>query len=434
MNIQPKSWSALPGAERERLLARSEQNIDEILDRAQAIVDQVREHGDDALIALARELDRVAGEFPLRVEASEFDAARRSLPDPLVEAIDYAVDNVRAVHRHQVSERIRLEEVRPGIYAGERTVPIDSVGLYVPRGRGSFPSMVYMLAVPAQLAGVPRVCLATPPDPAGRVDPAVLYAADLCGVREVYRMGGAQAVAALTFGTQTVPAVRKIVGPGSVWVAAAKRLLRDRIDVGLPAGPSESMIIADDSADAERVAFDLLIEAEHGADSQAILVSTDPGLARKVAARLPDLIAATPQPRQSFLEAVFSNYGGILIAGSIAEAAGIANEFAPEHLQLRVRDPWAALSLVSNAAEVLIGEHTAFSVANYAAGANAVLPTGGAAATWSGVSVHDFVKRQSLVHVTTPGLADIAPRVIELADYEGFHWHARALRERIDRS
>ncbi len=430
MKIPVRVWSDLEESERARILSRAELDIDGIVADVQPIVAAVATRRDEALREYTHRLDHLPLELPFEVPAEEFDHAERRLDPTVREALDYAIANVTAAHEHQRSRAIELTEVRPGLLAGERTRPIDSVGLYVPQGRGRFPSMLYMLAVPARLAGVPRITVATPPSAQGAVDDACLYAARKCGVHAVYRMGGAQAIAAFAYGTESVPRVDKIVGPGSAYVAAAKRLLRDRVDVGLPAGPSESVVLADATARAQGVSVDLLIEAEHGSDSQAILVTTSSSLAGEVADLLPHLIDDTPEPRRTYLRDVFSGYGGIVLAGSMTEAAHIVNEIAPEHLQIRTAEPWSTMSLITSAAEILLGEHSAFSLANYAAGANAVLPTGGAARTWSGVSVHDFVKRTSVVQVSSDAYGQIASHVQALAEYEGFHWHARALRER----
>ncbi len=431
MQVRIVEWSALTNDERSALLLRSESDITDAVAVAETIVADVARRGDTAVRELSARLDRMTDpDLPLRVGDDEIAAAVDRI-DPNVRAsIDYAIANVRAVHETQREHQTTLTEVRPGILAGERTVAIDSVGLYVPRGRGSFPSMLYMLAVPAQIAGVRRLVVTTPSAPDGSVDAACLYAADRCGVHDVYRVGGAQAIAALAYGTESIPAVDKIVGPGSAYVAAAKRIVRDRVDVGLPAGPSESAILADQSADAFCVARDLLIEAEHGADSQAILVTTDRTLAEQTAREIEQLIGETPEPRRSFLESVFAGYGAIITAATVSDCADIVNAIAPEHLQIRTADPFETMGLIRNAAEILLGEHTPFSIANYAAGANAVLPTGGFARAWSGVSVRDFVKRSGLVHVSRGAYREIASHAATLADYEGFYWHARALRDR----
>ncbi len=431
MQVTVHQWSDLDGATRSRLLSRSEQKIEALAEAVAEIVQKVRLRGDEALRDFTERFDGVdLGDLPLRVTPEEFDEGIKTLPGDVRSAIDYAVENVRRIHERQRPPAFQMEETRPGIYSGERAIPLQSVGLYVPRGRGSFPSMLYMLAVPARIAGVDRLAVATPPDKRGKIDPACLYAASICGVEEIYRVGGAQAIAAFAYGTESIPRVDKIIGPGSAYVAAAKRVVRDVVDVGLPAGPTESMIVADSSADVMTVSRDLLIEAEHGADSQALLVTTDPELAARVAADLPGLISGTPEPRKAFLTAVFREYGGVIVATDLAEAAKIVNEFAPEHLQLRLEDPEPFVDQVRNAGEILLGPHTPFSLANYAIGPNAVLPTGGGARVHSGVSVNDFQKRVAVMQVTEEGYAEIAPHVIRLADYEGFYWHAQALRDR----
>ena len=398
------------------------------------MVEDVRRRGDAALVEYTRRFD--GADVPMdgiRVTTAEFDAAADSLDEDLREALDYAIENVRRFHRAQVRHAAETVQVRPGIIASERHTPIDAVGLYVPSGRGSFPSMMYMLAVPAVLAGVPTIAVTTPPRADGTVDPAVLYAASRCGIDRVYRVGGAQAIAALAWGTATIPAVRKVVGPGSSYVAAAKRLVADSIDVGLPAGPSESMIVADESADPWRVALDLMIEAEHGSDSSALLVTAAPALVEAVTGAVEELLAEVPEPRHTFLTDVFSRYGGAILTGDDEESITVANEFAPEHLLVHTRDPHATASSIRNASEVLIGPHTAFSLANYATGPNAVLPTGGWARSFGPVSVRDFQKASSVIEVTESGYREMRDHVIRLADHEGFYTHAAALRRRDDR-
>ena len=333
-------------------------------------------------------------------------------------------------HQSQRPDGLQMVETAPGLYAGERATPIPSTGLYVPRGKGSFPSMLYMMAIPARLAGVPRICVTTPPNPDGSVDSACLYAARLCGVHEVYRLGGAQAIAALAYGTQSITAVDKIVGPGSPFVSAAKRLLTGVVDTGLPAGPSESIVLADGRANPWKVALDLAIEAEHGPDSSALLVTDSPDLAAQVVKALTRIVADLPEPRREYVHTVLNGYGGIILTDSLQQAVEIVNTYAPEHLQLQTADPWDTLGLIKHAGEILLGDNIPFSVANYAAGPNAVLPTGGKARTWSPVSVRDFMKFSSVVYSTKAALDRIAPSVTRLAEYEGFPSHAAALTKR----
>lgn len=431
MSIAVRRWKDLPEEDQRRILSRSQSDITALEERVRPIIEAVRHEGDAALLRFTRDFDGVdlAGKG-IAVDAEEFSDAAQLLSHEVRDALDFAIENVRRFHRSQVSHHMATVEVRPGIIASERITPISSVGLYVPSGRGSFPSMLYMLAVPAVLAEVPTIVVTTPPGADGTVDPAVLYAAQRCGVREVRRVGGAQAVAALALGTESVPAVRKVIGPGSAWVAAAKRLLADTVDVGLPAGPSESIVLADGEADPWLVALDLMIEAEHGSDSSALLVTDSPTLAKGVAAYVDHLLQDVPQPRRTYLEDVFSGYGGILITATTTEAVELVNRFAPEHLMIHSADPRALAAEITEASEVLLGPHSAFSLANYAAGANAILPTGGWAHTWGPVSVRDFQKSSSLVEITRDGYQAMRDHVIALADYEGFHTHAAALRLR----
>lgn len=431
MKVQQYYWNSLSADERTRILGRSQQDIGELVARARPIVERVRDDGDAGLIALTKELDGAdISQLGLQVQPHEFEAAKAQLDASLRAALEYAVENVRRFHRAQCESSMLTVQVRPGILASERATPIDRVGLYVPSGRGSFPSMLYMLAVPAVLAGVPTIAVTTPPRPDGTVDPAVLYAAELCGVTTVFRVGGSQAIAALAYGTETVPAVRKITGPGSAWVAAAKRIVSDMVDTGLPAGPSESIVLADATADAHRVALDLMIEAEHGSDSSALLVTSSELLAKDVIARMSEFIDAVPEPRNRFLRDVFSGYGGVIITQNDDESTAVVNRFAPEHLLIHSRDARAWSAQITEAAEVLIGPHTAFSLANYATGPNAVLPTGGWAHSWGPVSVSDFQKRSTVIEVTAEGYDEMRDHVIRLADHEGFYTHAAALRLR----
>jgi histidinol dehydrogenase len=287
-----------------------------------------------------------------------------------------------------------------------------------------------MTTVPAMVAGVPEVIVLTPPTPEGGIDAASLFAAEAAGVRKVYRVGGAVAVAAAAFGTATVPRVAKIVGPGSPWVVAAKRLLADRIDTGLPAGPSESIILADATANPEIAALDLLIEAEHGPDSSAFLVTDSRAIAERARARLPELMARLGEQRRGFVEAVLSGpRGGIVLAPSWEEALRFVDDYAPEHLEVLSAEPLRHLGSVQHAGEILLGQNTPVTIANFCLGPDCVLPTGGWARSFSALGVHDFMKRTSLGHVTATGYPELARHARVLAEYEGFEAHAQALSE-----
>jgi histidinol dehydrogenase len=423
--------SSMGADERTRLLRRAEIQIDELIERVRPILQDVRLRGDEALLEYTERFDRVQLTADrLRVSRAEIEQAHQELDLSVRVAIEQAIGNVRAFHERQMPHEQWFTEVSPGVVAGEKITPISSVGLYVPRGKGAFPSVMYMLATPASIAGVPRIVVCTPPGPGGEVDPATLVAADLCGVHELYRVGGAQAAAALAYGTASIARVHKITGPGGGFVTAAKRLLYGTVDVGLPAGPSEAITLADVSAEPELIARDLLIEAEHGPDSSSLLVTDSRPLAEAVLALLPDKLAALPDWRQAFCRTVFEDAkgtGGIILAASMDEAVDFVNEYAPEHLEVQVREPFALLPQLKNAGEILIGRYTPFCMGNYCVGTNAVLPTGGFAHTYSCTSVYDFLKRTGIAYVTQEGYPALSETTRRLADFEGFPAHANAV-------
>lgn len=435
MKIRVEKWSDLSQEEKEKRLRRSEEDISQALGGVKTIVDEVRHRGDEALREFTLRFDGVdLGDLPLEATAEEFRQARREMDPALRAAIDQGISHVKAFHQTQIPREPRPEEYKellPGLRVAEIPRPIPSAGLYVPRGKGSFPSMLYMLAVPAVLAGVNPLVVTTPPGPEGRIDAATLYTAQECGVHRVFRVGGAQAIAALAWGTESLPRTAKIEGPGNYYVSAARRLVSSVTDVGMPAGPSESVILADGTTPAEKVAVDLLVEAEHGSDSSALLITPSRKLADQVAQRLPPLIEELPEPRRTFVMDVLSGYGGILLVDSLEEAISLSNRLAPEHLMIHCREAREILPRITNAGEILLGEHTPFSAANYCCGVNAVLPTGGRAATYSAISVRDFMKYSSVVEADEEGLRGIADSVKTLADYEGFPAHAKALRLRF---
>jgi histidinol dehydrogenase len=288
-----------------------------------------------------------------------------------------------------------------------------------------------MAGVPAKVAGVDRIAVVTPPDQRGKADPATVAAAKMIGLDEVYAVGGVQAVGALAFGTATIPRVDKIVGPGSGYVLAAKQILSTEVDTGLPAGPSEAIVLADESTDPFTAVTDLLIEAEHGPDSSAYLVATDEALAKRALELIPELMSDLPNQRREFCEAVFQQNGGVVLAGNLDEAVEFINGFAPEHLQVLTGNPQEILTKIKCAGEVLLGPFTPGTLANYSIGPNAILPTSGFARTASALSVRDFTRRMSYSMVSDEGFKNLAPKTLTLARYEGFAAHARALEHRL---
>ncbi|UCF96767.1 MAG: histidinol dehydrogenase [Spirochaetaceae bacterium] len=433
LKINIHDWHNLDETQRESLCRRVEAAITtEVMDTVREVIEAVRREGDAAIMRYTEKFDGADLEgVPLRAAAGEFRSAEQSLDEEVKRAIEFAVENVRRVHEQQRPGCLELCEVRPGVFSGERFTPIPSVGLYVPRGRGSFPSVMYMQAIPAVIAGVKRIAAVSPPDKRGRIDPACLYTAKICGVEEVYRIGGVQGIAALAFGSESIPRVDKILGPGSLYVAAAKRALADRVDVGMPAGPSEAIVLADQTADPRLAALDLITEAEHGSDSSAFLVTPSRKLAQAVERELPSLLAELDPPRAAFVRDVLSGYGGIVVTETMEQAIDFVNRYAPEHLQIACREPITLLGRIENAGEILLGQNSAFSMANYAVGCNNVIPTGGWARTCSPLSVRAFLKSSSAVYVASQGISQLSGAVAALAGYEGFSAHAMAVRRRV---
>lgn len=429
--IQVLSLANLSQAEKARLMRRSEQDISDLLPLAQEVITRVRQEGDAAVVDYASRFDAkgFTAEM-LKATPEDFARARQELEPAVIQAIQDAHDNIRRFHEEQMPEPMWFMEVQPGIMAGEKITPITSVGLYVPRGKGAFPSVMLMLATPATVAKVPKIVVVTPPAPNGKPDAASLVAAEICGITEVYAVGGMQAIAALAYGTECIPKVDKVIGPGSSYVSAAKRLLFGTIDVGLPAGPSESIILADDSIDPRLAALDLLVEAEHGPESAALLVTHSARVADEVRAVLPQYIAELPQWRQEFVNNVLANYGGIVLTNSLEESVAFVNEYAPEHLEILTAEPFVTLNQIQNAGEILLGTMTPIPTANYCLGLNAILPTGGFAKTFSSVSVEDFIKRSGVGYLSKEGYLRLEGTTKLLADYEGFPAHAMAIRKR----
>ena len=429
--VQYLKLQDLSDADLKRLMRRAEKDISDLFPLAQSMIDRVRAEGDAAVVEYARKLD--APEFTasmMRATPDDFAAARAALDPAVIAAIEAAHDNILRFHEEQVPEQMWFTEIQPGIMAGEKVTPITSAGIYVPRSKGSFPSVMLMLGTPVKVAGVPKIAVVTPPTPDGKADHATLVAAEVCGIDEVYAVGGIQAVAALAYGTETIPKVVKIIGPGNSYVTAAKRLLFGVVDVGVPAGPSELIILCDEHADPRLAALDLLVEAEHGPESAAILVTHSEAVAKAVLDLLPGYIAELPEWRRAFINNVLSNYGGLLLTRNLDESIQFVNDYAPEHLEVLTADPFVTLGKLKNAGEILLGHYTPIPTANYCLGLNAILPTGGFARSFSAVSVWDFLKRTGIGYLSREGYERVQGITTTLADYEDFPAHAQAIRKR----
>ena len=414
----------------EALLRRSESDLSFFTDKVKPIIEAVRTEGDAALVRYGRDFDGAEPltEATLKASEAEFDAAFDCVDNDVVAAIRHGIENIRIFHEEQKPEPMWFKEIKPGAFAGDRYTPIQSVALYVPRGKGSFPSVTMMTAVPGVVAEVPSLAIFTPPAPDGGVDAATLVAARTAGVETVYKCGGAQAVAAAAYGTETVKRALKIVGPGSPWVVAAKQQLAHLIDPGLPAGPSEAIIFADDTINGGLAALDLLIEAEHGPDSSAYLVTHSKRVAEEALAALSEHWKQMGGQRVEFSQAVLcGENGGIVLTPSLDASYKFINDYAPEHLELLSKEPFEHLGHITEASEILMGPYTPVSVGNFALGPNAVLPTSKGAATFGPLSVHDFVKCSSIGYVTAPAYPTMAKHAKVLAEYEGFDAHANAV-------
>jgi histidinol dehydrogenase len=397
-----------------------------------AIVEDVRRRGDAAIVEHTQRHDGVTlTPDRLAVDRQEVRRAYDAVDDGLRTALASSIERTRRYNEWLRPPGLQLEELEPGITAGVKYTPVESVGVYIPSGKGAFPSTFITLVTPAIVAGVEEIAVVLPPRRDGSADPAVLVAADLLGVSKVFRANGVAGVAALACGTATIPRVHLMGGPGNPYVTAAQIAVQ-AYGVRLLSflGPTESMILADESADPDRLALDLLNEAEHGEDSAAILITTSAAVADEVGGRLPAYLERLPAQRRQFAEAALSRYGGALVAESIEEAVAFVNVYAPEHLQIATRDPYATLFLIRNAGEILLGQDTPFSAGNYAIGVPAALPTSGFARVTSGVTVLSYLKATSVAHLSAEGLQRVRPVIERLGRYEDFPAHVLAVEAR----
>ena len=414
---------------RKLLFAKREEEED-VAQVVKTIIADVRGRGDAALVELTNRFDRagVTAET-LRLTAEEIDAALKQVSPAQFAAIETAATRIEAYHRRQLPADERFTD-DTGALLGWRWTSVDSVGLYVPGGTASYPSSVLMNAIPAQVAGVARIVMVTPAS-GGSLNPLVLAAARRAGVSEIYRIGGAQAVAALAYGTGTVKAVDKIVGPGNAYVAAAKRDVFGRVGIDSIAGPSEILVIADGANDPDWIAADLLSQAEHDASSQSILITDDAAFADKVAACAEAQI--TTLPRKEIAAKSWNGYGAIIVVKKLDDAAALADAIAPEHLEIATADPEGFAGKVRHAGAIFLGRHTPEAMGDYIAGPNHVLPTSRTARFSSGLSVLDYMKRTTILGLDARSIAAIGPEALTLAESEGLQAHARSIAYRLNR-
>jgi len=421
-----KKLSELDEEEARGLLSRG-QDVQSVMATVVEIVDDVQERGDDALRDHTERLDGVrVGK--LEVSEGEMEKAGDEVPEKLKKALEIAVENIAAFHHQQLDRDLWMTEIIPGAMAGQMIVPLESVGAYVPGGRAAYPSSALMTVVPAKVAGVDRVAVCTPPGKEGKVNPLTLVAAEMAGADEIYRVGGVQAVAAMAFGTESIPPVQKIVGPGNVYVTAAKLLLRSTVEIDMPAGPSEVLILADYSAEPEVLASDMIAQAEHDPQSISVLVTDDEDLA--IATKVEVEKQAREAARREIVNKSLKR-SAILTAASMEEAIGFSNSFAPEHLEIVVRDPMAVLGKIRNAGSVFLGPYTPVAAGDYASGTNHVLPTSGYARVFSGLNVDSFLKKITVQQISKEGLGLLKDAITILAEAEGLDAHAESVRKRL---
>ena len=394
------------------------------------IVTNIKQNGDRALLEYTEKFDRqIYTANQLKVTGSELDAAYQQISKDLLRAIQTACQKIEAFHRQRVPKSwVQFEE--DSVVLGKRYTPVDRAGLYVPGGRASYPSTVLMNAVPAKVAQVPRIVMVTPPGQDGQINPAVLVAAQEAGIEEIYRVGGAQAVAALAYGTETIPKVDVITGPGNIYVTLAKKMVYGTVGIDSLAGPSEVLVIADEQANPVYVAADLLAQAEHDPMAAAILITTDENLAKKVQDEVTKQLAN--HPRKILTEKAIAHYGLIVVVDSLTEAAELSNLFAPEHLELEIAEPWELINQIRHAGAIFIGNSTPEATGDYLAGPNHTLPTSGAARYASALGVETFMKHSSLIEYSSTALKKMSSTIQILAQAEGLPSHSDSVKFRTE--
>jgi histidinol dehydrogenase len=421
-----KRLSEMNSEEMDRLINRGGELAD-VRGTVASILEDVKHMGDEALRMYTRKFDGVDVDI-LELSSEDIDEAMRSVDPSLLRHLEFAAGNIRKFHQAQMPERIWFMELSPGIELGQKFIPLESVGAYVPGGRASYPSTALMTIIPAKVAGVKSVVMCTPPGADGRINPLTLAAARIAGADHVYKVGGVQAIGAMAYGTETIRGVSKIVGPGNVYVTAAKMQVRDKAEIDFPAGPSEVLIIADDSADARMAASDIIAQAEHDPNAVSVLVTTSAQLAEDVYKEVLEQAARTT--RSEIVKSSLKN-AAILLAGSLDACITFSNDFAPEHLEIMVFEPDSVLERIENAGSIFVGNYAPVPVGDYASGTNHVLPTAGYAKIYSGLNIAHFMKCASIQKISKQGLETLKDAVISIAEKEGLTGHADSIRTRF---
>lgn len=411
------------------LIERSQIDADSVMEIVSDVVHNVSESGDNSLKFYTEKFDNVKLDN-FKVSEDEIKKSYNNVDKNVLNALKKAAKNIEKFHRAQIPKEW-FEEVDKGIMAGQIIRPIEIVGCYVPGGRAVYPSSVLMTIIPAKIAGVSKIVCCTPPMPDGSVNDMVLVAADIAGADEIYKVGGAQAIAAMAFGTESIPKVDKIVGPGNIFVTAAKKLVYGNVDIDFPAGPSEVLIIADESANAEYIAYDMLAQAEHDPNAACALVTTSRDLAHDVYDKILGKIKY--MERSKIIEESLEKYGKIIIADSTRDAVEFTNEYAPEHLIIMTKSPEDVLKDIKNAGSIFLGELTPVAAGDYGSGTNHVLPTSKCARMYSGLSTESFIKKPTVQRLSKEGVESLKDVVVTLAEYEGLYAHAESFKKRLSK-
>lgn len=410
-----------------KLLSRSQIDAEEVLDLVKNILEDVRSKGNESLYHYTLKFDGIKLDN-LQVKDEELKNSTVQIDTKLMDALKKAADNIRKFHQAQLPPEW-ICNVDDGVSAGQIIRPLESVGCYIPGGRAVYLSTILMTIIPAKIAGVSRIVCCTPPAGDGHVKSEILAAASLAGADEIYAVGGAQAIAAMAYGTETIPKVDKIVGPGNIFVTTAKKLVYGDVDIDFPAGPSEVLIIADDQANPEYIAIDMLAQAEHDPNAASVLVTTSNELAETVNQVIKDEIKSAP--REEIIKESLDKYGRIILVEKLEEAVEFSNQYAPEHLIIMTAKPEKVLDQINNAGSIFLGELTPVAAGDYGSGTNHVLPTSGCARFYAGLSTESFIKKPTVQRLSEEGLKNLQKMVITLAEYEGLYSHAESFRKRL---
>ncbi len=429
MKIKPERIDSLSPEKLKAVMERSMEDISSISEDMRKIVDDIKNHGDSVALEHYRKHKDNITSSDLEVTRKEIDEAYKQLDSKVLDSLKTAAKNITKFHKAQLEREMWSIEVREGILAGRITRPMDIVGCYIPGGTAAYPSSILMTVLPAKVAGVSQTVAITPPGKGMVANPATLVAADIAGCDRIFKVGGPWGVAGLAYGTETMPRVHKIVGPGNKYVTAAKMLVYGQVDIDSPAGPSEALILADDTGDPELIALDFLSQVEHDPDSAAVLVTPS----EKIAEEVCEIINREYDtlPRKEIFESSLAKHSYVLIAEDMEQAIDFTNEYAAEHLQILTQDPFIALNKIKHAGSIFLGPSAPVPVGDYASGTNHVLPTGQCARMFSGLSVDDFIKKPTFQYLSKKGLADLKDTVVTLAEAEGLPIHARAVKARF---